>query len=253
KLFIKSERFKNFCLQNAEFNNKASEKLKKYRYVNVEIKSMDGNESLSLFQILIAAKLFSLYNEHLPKVRQSSESRIICSQAVELACEFGLLISLIARCDMNMAKISSTSTSHEEREKSISVILADTKRLSNLYWAFGYVQAGCILQELAEKILPLDEEKDRIYVFCEESLKNFLCATLLADHPYSRMIENSLISDELGSEVKKGGLKIETQEDAKLLLKEWSGSKENFERIQARAQAEINSLLKNNNESKPSI
>ncbi len=254
KFFIKSEKFKNFCLYNAKFNNAISNKLKKYKHISIEIKAMDGSENLSLFQIFIAAQLFSLYNEHLPKARQSNESRIICGKAVELACKFGLFIALIARCDNNMARLTSTSLSHEEREKCIDTILADTKRLSNLYWSYGYMQAGCILQELVEKLVSLNEEKDRIVAFYEEYIKCFLCSTLLADYEYSKEIANSLTDGSgLNTEVKKAGLKIETQEDAKLLLKEWSGSKENFERIQARAQAEINSLLKNNNESKPSI
>ncbi|HVY53755.1 MAG TPA: hypothetical protein VHA13_04475 [Gammaproteobacteria bacterium] len=253
KFFIKSEKFKNFCLHNDCFNSAISEKLKEYNYINMPITSMDRSESFSLFQIFMAAQLFSLYNIHFPKIRQSSESRMICNQALELACQFGLFIALIARCENNIARVSSTSLSHEEKEKCISAILADTKRLSNLYWAFGYVQAGCILRELVEKLLLLGEEKNRITAFFEEHIKCLLCATLLADHQYSKEVANSLTDGGgLNAEIKKAGLKIETQEDAKLLLKEWSGGKENFDRIQACAQAEINSLLKNSNESKPS-
>src|SRR6185437_16491355 len=91
----------------------------------------------------------------------TTEARLRCIQAFNTACELGLYQALTARCDSNTTLLLSHAASSESKEKAITSILDDTKRLSNLYWKMGYIQAGCILQKLVEKVAPIWKEKGR--------------------------------------------------------------------------------------------
>jgi hypothetical protein len=257
RLYDASPKLKDFCQKNAKFQEAIADSLHRHGFMNVEINSMDGKEYFSLFDIFIAAgNLGKYYNYiNLPQKEKTKEARLHGIQSLNKACELGLYQALTARCDQNTTLLLSQAASSERKEEAIASILNDTKRLSNLYWKLGYIQAASILQEMAEKTVPLWDEKgregiNRLALFLEECIKNYLCAFFLEDHPYSNKIELGLTLGKgyVDYIMDKRGIKVPTWEEAKIKFRSWVKNNDaTYERLLNTAKREIDTILKPNN------
>jgi len=220
---------------------------------------MDGKEHFCLFELLIAVKKLSQYYDYcnLPQAERTSEARLRSMQAFERAYELGLFQALKARCEENINLFLSDDVSSEDKEKALTSIVHDTKRISNLYWGIGYIQAGCILQKLVEKTAEATshwkddesrEEKDRMAIFYQESIKNRLCASLLEHHPESKKIELALTLGKgyVAYIMDKQGIKMPTTwEEAKIKLRSWVKNNDaTYERLLNAAKIEVDAILK---------
>src|SRR6185437_9842724 len=83
-----------------------------------------------------------------------------------------------------------------------------------------FLVISCILQEMTKKTIPLWKEKgregiDRLAIFNEEIVKNFLCASLLEEHPESQKIELALTDGKgyAGEMMDEKGIKIPTWDE----------------------------------------
>jgi len=255
RLYDASPKLQDFCQKNVKFHEALAKELKEEKRIDIAIASMDGKEHLTVFDIFRAVDNMSEYYKIIRSgnARKSNEARLRCMQSLEMACKLGLYQALTARCDQNITLLLSQAASSESKEKAIASILHDTKRLSNLYWKMGYIQAGCILQKLAEKIAPIWKEKgregiDRLAILHEENIKNFLCASLLEDHPESKKIELASTKGKgyiAGMEEK--GIKIPAWDEAKIKLRSWVNNDDaTYERLLKAAKEEIDTILKPN-------
>lgn len=245
KLSDSSSKLKDFCQNNTEFHEAIASSLQNYDYINVEIISMDSKEHFNLFAIFTAACYFSQYYANLPEARTSKKAKIRCMQGFEVACQLGLYQALTARCDQNITLLLSQVTANESKEKAITSILHDTKRLANLYWGMGYRQAGCILQDLVEKMTLFWEEKNRTTILHEESIKNFLCASFLESHPTSARIELSLTKGKgyISYMMDRGFKTHASWDEAKTELRKQVNDDAIYERLLNAAKLEIDTIL----------
>jgi len=252
KFYQASTKFKDFCQKNVQFQDAMADNLRGRGFINVAITSMNGKEHISLFEIFIAAGTLGQFYTNMTKARASKdeeakEMRLHCMQALSAACELGLYNALLARCDLNTTRLSSTTVSDAEKEEAIKSILADVKRLSNLYWLMGYVAAGWILHDVSDYFAKIPEKKNRAISFREESIKNFLCASRLEENPDSKKIEHSMTGGKEyleDMEIKDGDKILRTWSDAKMTLNTWSGNRETYEKLRNTAKIEIDSILK---------
>ena len=258
-LYKADTEFKDFCQKNTKFQEELANKLQRHGFSNVEITSMDGKEHFYLFEFLIAVKKYGQYcaYDNLPPVAKTSEARFNSIRALNIACELGLYEALTARCEENANLFLSPDEPSEKKEKALASIVHDTQRLSNLYWKLGYIQAGCILQELVEKTAEATshwkddesrEEKDRMAIFYQESIKNRLCASFLEDYPESKKIELGLTEGKgyVAYIMDKKGIKIPTTwDEAKIKLRSLVKNNDaTYERLLNTAKREIDTILK---------
>jgi len=251
KLYDASPKLQDFCQKNVKFHEAVANILQSHDYINIEITSMDRKEHLTVFDLFRAMDNMSEYyrNVRNGNARKSNEVRLHCIRSLNIACELGLYNALLARCDINTTMLSNTTVSDAKKEEAVESIVADTKRLSNLYWLMGYVAAGWILHDVSncDYFSKIQNGKDRTISFREESIKSFLCASFLEKNPDSERIEKNMTGGKEyieDMEIKDGDKILRTWSDAKMALDTWSGNRETYERLRNTAKIEIDSILK---------
>lgn len=242
KLYCKNTEIKNFCQSNTRFHNVLSKILKDYGYINIEINAMDGKERFTIFDHYMAALSMHNYYTNLVSAHYSKEIQAGAIRALDIACELGLYNALVARCKQNIKKIISVKPSDANNELSMQIILEDDRRLSNLYWGIGYIQAGCLLQEIANFFLKV-KMKEKGVLLHEKAIKYFLCAFLLKDNAYSNEIINTFTSEErLLSLFNQNDVEISSWDEVQILLNSWVEDSD-YERIFLLAEKEIEGAL----------
>lgn len=239
KILENSSQIREFCSSNAILQNELSKKLRKSGYVSLEIRSINGDEKLSILDIYIAALILNEHFDNLESARTSNERKNWCIKLLDLASEIGLYNALLIRCKKNTKTIVNQQTLESDRNKAMDAVINDTKRLSNLYWGIGYVQAACLLQIPANYFLQIKKERKRGILLYEEAIKNFLCASFLEGNSYSnQIIDNMTLGKGILSAFNENGHDVETWDEAKEIIRGWVED-DVYERIYVLAEEEI--------------
>lgn len=226
-----------FCRTNPDFLALIKEKLSPTNYPDIGMESIDGKENYHLFDIYLAASFMS----HFMTAGRGDRDRV---PSLNAACDLGLYNALSIRCIINEKTVKNMSLKEDDREQAVKEIMADTKRLINLYWGAGYVQAGCILHSLANHFLAKEDENEinRGQSMREDAIKNFLCAALLQNNDTSNaQIQSVTKGQGLMALFEGGNVHFSDWTEAKVICQEWA--KDSYPILEKCAQEEINSVL----------
>lgn len=163
----------HFCRTNVSFQNKLQIKLNAVHRQSIAIKTMDNKRHYDVLDFYLAAYYLSLYDQ------LSRTDRNMC-QLKKLYLNYSSILganeALIMRCRQQEQHIKNHPEKADEFLKSLSL---DLEQLINIYWAYGYVQSGCILHAISADLAPIENEKNRVKTLLEQAVKYFICAELL--------------------------------------------------------------------------
>jgi hypothetical protein len=206
KFCFNSDIFKNYCLKN-EFKHMDTwvNVLRILKYSGEEIRSVDGKETISIFDQYLGAFFYGEYLDF-----KQGKKKMLPSHAVlylDLACEMGLFQALVARCEYNKEKIHSSRVTNEVQTDSLAQIKSDTKQLSNLYWAVGCLHAALVQLDIGNYFAnqATEESTGIAYSFQKSAAKKFLKGRELS--AYNGLLQNEKILKEICG--KKGLLVFE--------------------------------------------
>jgi hypothetical protein len=170
---------------------------------------MDGKEHFDVLDLYLSAYL-----------QKTASSRDLAKQyhtdvkvALNDACQLGAYDALLVRCETsfnaireNAKKLISSGANKDALitllDQDTTKFLEDNKRLSNLYWGLGYVQAACRLYTLSQLSFQTEggesaenEEKTRKKICIEQAVQHFLCAAALDQNDSSKMIMHNIIGE----------------------------------------------------------
>ncbi len=224
-----------------------AKKLKESNYINVPIQSMDGKERHEVFDHYLAALMTQFYLANLPTIRRSIKAKQFYLTMLDKACELGLYNALVIRCKQTMRKAVVPDLSIVVRQEIIQSLTADIRRLTNLYWNIGYLQAGSLRQGLGNYFVGGEEKNEAArndgIALHDEAAKDFLCAFLLRQHTPSISIMNALTQGKgLASLSCEEDLHFETWEEFQSMIYDWV-TEEQYEKLLHLAEREIASIL----------
>lgn len=232
KLCQHNPEIETFFRTNESLANKLKQKLREVEHPDIEIKSMDGKEEYSIFDLYLAASLmYDFLNE---------TSNISRMDALNYACALGLNDALLSRCMVNEKIIKQPDQTQERIQKAIATVMQDTNQLSNLYWGLGYLESGFILHSLGTFLLtkPTLDDKNYARTMLEQSTRKFLCASLIKDQEHSRLVMHHVTQGK-GTDFlfKNSQLQLADWDDIKVTLKLWA--KDRYETLESQAIKEV--------------
>lgn len=187
-----SDKLHHFLHFNFSMLSTMGKKLKENHYIHVPVYSMDNQEKHDIFDHYLSALMVQEYFTKLPTIRRSAEAKRLCLEILHQASELGLYNALIVQCEHKISQAKMPGLSITAREEIIQYLIISIKRLTNLYWSIGHLQAGSLWQSLGDYFFNKEEEKNYGIELHKTALKHFLCAFLLRNYPMSINIMDSL-------------------------------------------------------------
>jgi hypothetical protein len=220
--------FELLCQQNSLILKHFQQQLKAAGHPSIELKSLDGKMQYSIFELYIAASFMNNFN--------STKSSADRETALNNACALGLFDALLIRCMTHEKILKNPAKSPAAKEQALKNILHDLHQITNLYLAYGYIQAGFVLNSLGAYFIENNDEARGI-TFFEESVKYFLRAFFLKDNPYSNEILSNLTHRKSLLDIfQEQNLQFENWDEAKTTFREWMG--ERYNSIESLAKSE---------------
>lgn len=186
---------KRFLETNEEIQNSWAKKLKDLKLPNQPVVSLSKRgESYSLLDQLVSRYLLDQFDN----LKPSNDRGKIWEAILDELSQLGSYMGLVVRYKIHCERLKSPRLTRDEADSLASKIEVDVNRLVDLYGAIGYVEKGYALQMLADYYLDFDRESEFKFGenYYEAGIKNYLCAYLLHDHPYSNAMIASLTKDQ---------------------------------------------------------
>jgi hypothetical protein len=192
--------------------SKELETLKKISCPTNTILSIDGTELCTPLLLLVGALYFKDFNDN------SSDLTLL-----DKACETGLYLALARRIEINLEKLEDSNTSEKDKISIAEILLNDARRIANLYWTPGLMDAVNILGKLADYRTRIPgeveeiarfmlrnegnnrktstQEKDQteppiFFLLFEEMIKKYHIAIELKDHRISKSLKEVICPGE---------------------------------------------------------
>jgi hypothetical protein len=189
RLTTLSTEIQEYCSTQSTFDFIWQEKLISNKCPSIVIHSKDAKEHLSPYDLFIG---LSFYQSFLT-LNVRDVKRV---EALNKACDVGLYAALIVRIKTHVSVIKNQGL-QPKGEEEFNKLLNDTKRLSNLYWRLGYLQAAYTFRDISNHFYDLhlaliDTDAELILqkaqLFGQLAVHHFLCASFLVEHPTSKEI-----------------------------------------------------------------
>lgn len=240
KFYFKSPVFKDYCLRD-EFGHVARwrEILRVLKYSGDGQGSVDQKEKVSVVDQYFGAYFFSEYLKFVSGEKPRSPA--LGTFFLELACEFGLFLALVRRCENNQLLIKNSRASFSEKREALRQIEEDGGRLGNLYWALGFLHAALVYLDLGNYYASLASDEESVLLghhLRSKAVKNFLQGKELC--LYKSLPENEKIIRTICG---KGILEVfdfRSWDKAESYFTEHlDGSRESFDKLRSEARLEI--------------
>jgi hypothetical protein len=189
KLIHSNEIIREFCQTNSTVRTIISDKLKEFNSPNIDVISKDKLESHTILDHVFGYHLMDAFVSQ-KRDDSSGQSR---ANILRDACAIGSYHGLVIRCKFNLVALnnSAITSDAEKKQKVLEKILVDCDHLSNLYGAIGYIRKAIVLLELS-LCFDTQNDKDRMVIYKQQAIKNFVCASLLQEDKYSNALIDSI-------------------------------------------------------------
>lgn len=244
----KEKKIEEFCQTNSEFNTILKEKLEKANYIHREVHTLDGSQTVSLFELYLAASFMNAIHHRDKDIAESLDNAVELGLYNALMVKYKCYEKIIDQQEKILAdkkaSADTTQKSLDTIDKTIRKMMAIAKKLSLLYGSLGYMQAGRIYKMLGNRFLAKqnDDDKNRGKTMIEEAVKNYICSSYLKDDTYSNDILAQATKGEGFQQLFENDEKPmpSTWLEAKSIFQEWTKDRFNF--IEKDAKQEITTL-----------